>query len=358
MNTTTRAARSVVTPEVIAEIRRLRLDEGLTVDEVMTRLGIGRTTVHIYGQAQRARVNPERDAQIIALARDGLKQVDIAKRTGLHVKVVSDTLRWANATGMLRAVPTGTTVVEPTTVALGSAPTPTAGVEVSPASNGTAPLASLKLRLMRAVAEAGPFEDTAALIRSVRRPDDSFDLHEVQHLLASLNKQGYVAYRENKNGAYRVLMRIEATKRGFEAVGLGTKYHEVGRKSKGVPRKAGDRTDFRTHGFRAEGGPVEVRQTPVVVPVETPVETVKPVVASAGREVPPLLAALRERAEAKNRGAAKAARYLEAATLLEDVDVAEAERLLALAESFGGEPFTALETEYLAFAEAVEKGER
>ncbi len=434
-----------LTDEQIAEVRRLRLEEGLSVKETSARTGVKPGTISQYAPS-RPRTNPDRDWRILALARSGHTVSSITAELQLPYGIVADAVHWGRVQGYVtggrykpeagpRELPNGSSpepvrtaarapirstlnellptgersngvmadllegrgetgirpvrvrVERPVVVHLGSAPTPVdteTVVNVEPQ-----PKASLRTRLLRAIAESDePIEDTNALIRLVREPDDHIEGHEVQSILQSLNRQGLIKYRIHKTGAYKVVTRIEATQRGFGQAGLGTYHPEVGPgKPKGEPLRKGDRTDFRTHHGSAEAGPVikekyddhrrnfpdhnhppleqatEADIIAVTKQVEPPAPKAEPtiselVVAVADRVSRfPLLAALRARAAARAENAARVAKYLEAAALLDDIDKAESERLLAMASALDGEGLSPLESEYLAFAQATDRTE-
>ncbi len=438
-----------IRPETIAAIRRMRLEEGKSVTEVAAAFGIGPGTVSQYASTK-PRTNPERDAVIIGMAREGKPQSAIIEATGLHYTMVSDTVRWAAVQGYVTKrglklsagpVPFPPVVVtrkdgQSGAAAKSTAPAPKAASEVSVPSPkeiarvledkltqspsematttrvfrlGSAPTpheedterrsvtlvgdqsmsrASLRTRLLAAIAASGPFPDTEALMRTIRQPDDNYGLHEVQSILGNLNQQGLIKYRTKRTGSQKLYQRIESTRRGYEQAGLGTVHQVAGSMTSrtATPLRRSEATDFRTHGGRAVGGevikenyeahraqfpdhnhppleeaqpvakPVEYHIQPYPgVPVVVPPEPEPPVIVATDTPAPyPFLALLRQRRADKKASAGKAAKYLEAAAILEAIDPVESQRLMAQAETLDGEPFTALEAEYLAFADACD----
>jgi hypothetical protein len=238
------------------------------------------------------------------------------------------------------------------------------------------------------VAEEGPFDNVVDLVKSVRNSNERIAPHEVVHLLWGLAKTGQVTFRETKSNtpgpATAMLTRIEATPLGFQTLGMPARPvdREVrvsrgpGRARQEAPQRKGDRTDFRTHGPRAEGGPIERRQgvpgatpepdqvtvlwghnlpQPDPEPDPEPSVTSDPPPANAAATEPeawPILQQLRERAAASAAANARADAYLAAAAALEAVDGSRSAELLALADgALEAVALTPLEAEYLSFAE-------
>ncbi len=247
---------------------------------------------------------------------------------------------------------------------------------------------SLKQRLLKAIALEGPFAELVDLIKTVRTgPRDTFGNHEVMHILFGANQQGLIQFRVSGTGSQQKLRRIEARESLFKQMGIDPRANRaVGRapawKSRDeLPQRAGDRTDFRTHGPRAEGGPIEhVQGLPgsgevVPSPLWDGGPTVRRIIeerderlarAEAQAEVTPArideeppvdtrwpqLSRIQAKAEAHRSAKARAEKLLEAAALLESVDARESSRLEGLANDAGSEnALTPLEAEYLSFAE-------
>lgn len=233
---------------------------------------------------------------------------------------------------------------------------------------GTIMAGSLRSRLLKAIVENGPFESLDDLMRSIRGGSgDTFGGHEVYHILAALNSQGLVEYREHGNGAAKRIHRIIATPKAYSEAGMATQYRPVG--PTGGPRREepqhrSDRTDFRTHSPVAEGGEITrvIRKLEAVVPRQVATTSSVPPSGPAPAEatpVPappswPVLEGLRQRQAEVAAAKARAAKYLEAAALLAD-DAEEVLRLMAKAEEAEGKGLTELEAEYLAYAEANAK---
>lgn len=253
---------------------------------------------------------------------------------------------------------------------------------------------SLKQRLLRVICEQGPFDDSMEVMKAARSgpKDTSFGIHEVVHLLYSLNKQGLIKFKANR-GASKTdsLTHLEATERGYQQCAIpvpGKQQHNAhGGRTPGTSRAGHavgkDPTEARNHGTRAEGGPIERRRAPVA-PATTPEakaaieriqaapEEPKPKATWSARSVReaakpaptpriveepkptrawPELEAIRAKAAEVREARARAAKYVDAAAVLEEVDPAEAERLMGLAAGIDRDArLTPLEAEYLAFA--------
>ena len=120
---------------------------------------------------------------------------------------------------------------------------------------------SLRQRLMTGICEEKQWATLADLVEHIRRgPDDTFGLHEVQHIIYALSQQGLVVFVESRTGTQKNLTKIRATKRLLEQEGVAVYNREVNSTKGGgtgqVPQHANDGTDFRTHQTHAEGGPI------------------------------------------------------------------------------------------------------
>jgi hypothetical protein len=243
---------------------------------------------------------------------------------------------------------------------------------------------SLRIRLLKAIASESTVDDVETLIKLVRTGsnDAGTDPHNVVHLLWTLNKAGYIAFRENKSrksGAQNAhLERIRVTPRGLEAAGMTptnrpvvSGYHGARHRGGELPQHRSDGTDFRNHGSKAQGSAVEriraVQPETVITTVfpsrkaaEETFEAAKELVATMDEEPTltrmwPQLQALRERQAELAARSARVDALMEAAAALDGVDPDAAKLLLARAEATDGQPLTELEREYLAFAELASK---
>jgi len=231
------------------------------------------------------------------------------------------------------------------TVALGSAPD-----ETPAAPEPTNGRPSLRTRVIKALCEEREWGliDLTRAVRSNHR--DTFGPRDVATILNTLNKQGLVTFVEggHENG-HHSLMKIRATKRLLVEEGVDTTAREIGRPRHHdeAPQHAGDRTDFRTHETRAEGGPIEhISVTPLMsIPAAEP-------------EPWPILAELRERIRAQEAGRTRSEALIDAAELLAKVDPEESERLFARGSALAATlTLTPIEDEYLRFAEGARSGE-
>lgn len=250
---------------------------------------------------------------------------------------------------------------------------------------------SLRTRILRQVAKGGPYPTLSDLMNDMRTERDNFGAHEVTHLLFSLSKSGCVKFRENKrvatSSSNAALENIEATQRGYDQAGYpvpGKQQHsQHGSRTPGTSRAGHavgkDMTEQRHHrttaaggvitrtrlavdrsseaarpggrgvGTFAEGGPVVrvVKAPPGPVPAEPTRSNEEPSEPGDWPELQRIRASFGERAEAD----ARASRMADAAALIAQDDPAEAERLLAKAIALSPKPMTALEREYLRYAE-------
>jgi hypothetical protein len=159
---------------------------------------------------------------------------------------------------------------------------------------------------------------------------DTVGPRDVGAVLNSLNQQGLVTFVEGgfENG-HNSLTKIKATKRLLAQENVDTTSREVGtpRHVGEAPQHKTDRTDFRTHGHRAEGGPITTERAAPVIPQPKP----EPIV---GPEQFPIVRAL----------VARRAQLTTAAQLLEDAGQDE----LALATLAKVDDYTPLEREAMA----------
>lgn len=285
--------------------------------------------------------------RIAALARQGVTQARIAQQLGIGVGTVNRYVKAANTLTVPGADREPQQVLQLTEAESLALSQRNENVVVAAMLQQD----SLKLRLLKAICEAGRIETVAELMEATKNggPADNFGAHEVTHLLYSLNKDGLIKFRERKNSAVStgsVLHKLEATPAGFARVGAKAPIRVVGglRKShaRDVPLNREDRTDFRTHGQQA------IRDAAVVTEAAQPStnEDVAPV-----REWP-LLKELRERAEAVAGLALRANALADAAAVLDGIDPEESERLLERAAELEARAgLSPLEREYLAFAE-------
>lgn len=170
---------------------------------------------------------------------------------------------------------------------------------------------SLKEVVLQVVRSCGVVADGMDLPHLLAKAGRRADLHEINHVLNSLQKDGKVTFMRHQQGSVQRYNKIQA---------------------------------------------VQAKPVPFYQPVEPTVVTPAEVTAiSVPTPNYPELARLRE-AEANYRTAhAKAERLLAAAEALHDVDEASASALLERAAVYDAEaPMTPLELEYLAYAAATE----
>lgn len=318
---------------------------------------------------------PEHESDIKRLAATGMSHKDIAQRLQIGLSTVYKYAPGRQAgpgkkrRGGTLSVPLGSAaapaadeteravlaLTHEEMVALGQHPTIVAGQIIAD---------SLRQRLLKKICESGPYPDVLTLMRDTRRagdPRDNFGAHEVVHIIRrSLNVAGLVDYVEDRQGN---VTKIRATERGYEAAGYGTRYREVRRQRGGEPQRRSDRTDFRTHRPRAEGGEImreplrpdhiahfpdhaALHGEPIAAGPEPAREDPQPASAVSAAPVAvslgdfPLLTELLDRA----RKAAEASEYLlKAAELTGDESLLE--RAVSLQPTY-----TDLEAEYLRLA--------
>ena len=237
--------------------------------------------------------------------------------------------------------------------------------------------ASLKQLTLRTIVEGGPYKTTKELVEDLNKGHHTpVGPHEVVHLLWSLNKAGLITFREDKRSATSSAnsypVNVKATNRGKDEVQGKQQAFEVQGTNNGyghareVSSRPADRTDFRTHSAKAEGGEVERRmvgENPFVVEpeaVDALVQATKPpTIDEEPTPEPewPLLQQLRDKAANATVAVGRAELLLEAAALIADVDAeraadleSEANRLAKLHQ------LSAFEAEYLAFAEHAGTG--
>lgn len=234
--------------------------------------------------------------------------------------------------------------------------------------------AALRTAVLKVLGEAHhPYETVAALIAELPE-EPKYAASEVQALLHTLNRLGLVKFRVDRDGKHQRLRRIECLPAGRREAGIEPIPAAL------QPQHRTDRTDYRTHGFAAEGsGPIEREtyaehvarfpdhghnlasvmdrleferelESPATTPAVTPPGT--PLVVPAASGAPgrewPVLAALRERLAKDER---RAKLLEEAAELTEDADDRELIQVHAATAREG--KLTDIEREYLAFADAV-----
>lgn len=306
---------------------------------------------------------------IVALDRAGVKQDDIRKQLDLSWGTVNKyvhqgrSLRVPGLNGGLKAV---------------TLP-PEQFVELGRASEASAIAAgiqqdSLKTRMMRAIAEQGPFAGVPELINAIRSgpKDQSFGGHEVTHILYSLNKQGCIAFRTSRKGSPASLIQdIRATSAGYASAGVPVpgkgQEGRYGGRAVGTSRPGHavgkDMTEQRHHGTKAEGGPITRDKASPILDAQrlsSPAGFFQPKPEAPQprtNEEPPALRLWPQLQELRDRQAAMAAvahradALLEAAALLDGIDPDESRRLLERASALTSEGMTAAEAEYLEFAE-------
>ncbi len=351
-NLPTRQRGPDVGPRAVAEIRRLRLEEGLSVAEVSRRTGIHPATVSDYAPVR----GPAADARHQAALRRvvaGEMQKAVALDLGLSLAAVSRLVRRARAAGTL-PLPDAPGAAGASYEIAGTVeprqdepPAPGPGATTVAADIRSA---SLRARVLRVACEAGPL-DTNDLAAALRRTDGAtnFDGHELQHILASLERQGLVSYRTNRNGRRKLYSRIVGTPRGYAAAGLPPRPA-----IEPSPERPRDYTNPRAHGVRAVGGPIERLTAAATALVGGPVELageaaqladLASTIDGPAARAWPVLDALRLR---RDRGERRATLLRQAADLADDPD--ERDELEAHAELAGDPGLTPTEREYLAYA--------
>lgn len=238
--------------------------------------------------------------------------------------------------------------------------------------NADADTKSVRERIIAALCDQREW-GLIGLTQAVRR--DHRDLtgpREVGTILNSLNQQGYVTFRMGNEGTHHSMTNIKASKKLLRERGV-TEARVIGERKGGTPQHAGDRTDYRTHGKRAEGGEVtverplsEVRVEPEVAAAlveagvaEAAVEAAPPTIDEEPLRfgVWPELQAIQDKVAARAEAETRAGKLLDAAAALEGIDDALAEELLARAAGQAqAVQLTALEAEYLAYAEMHRAG--
>lgn len=212
---------------------------------------------------------------------------------------------------------------------------------------------SLKQRLLDLIAERGPYFDIYALHKDIPGPHG---LHNLVHLLHSLNKSGLIEFRTDAKG------------RDTNYLNIRLREGAVAKKTNGhLPPIGVDSVAVLT----LDPAPVAPTPTPEVVP--TPVEptpevaiTPKPInIPEAEVSSPspygggrtesrtfPLLDELLSQREVSRLAGDAAAQYLAAAEALSVVDPVMAETLLSKAAAIEGTGPSPIEAEYLAYHDA------
>ena len=310
--------------------------------------------------------------QIQARLRQGDDARDIAREMGVNLSTVYDVRRkdmGIHGRGTTLTIPGDSPDDAPQIISM----TPEQFAQLSPRGEDIVIAAmigqdSLKKRLLRTIAEQGPFDNVLDLCRAVRGgPNDTFGTHEVTHILKNgLNKPGLIRYRlDRSNSAAGAIPRnITITEAGYRALDMPVPTQDIENKRGAHPpgwsrqRHAvgRDMTEPRYHDARAavvvgETERMTVAPTPVNVPRPAPVA---PVAAPAPRKAAgqyPILTALRESFAARAEADARASRMADAAALIEADDPEEAKRLLDKAIALSPAGLTDIEKEFLRYAE-------
>lgn len=246
---------------------------------------------------------------------------------------------------------------------------------------------SLKRRILLAVATKGPFATLNDLVTEIRTPTDNWDKHEAASMVHQLRKQGSVKADVRKSGVPTSLgggelVHIEATPAGRQKAGVNDRpamaleHPRDGNRPPGWSRQkhavGKDYTEERYHGTVAEGSEVitmvavpvrmgepsitpEPPQTvpePEPTPAEPPAQPVDTAVVTAQRrsasdvlaQFPAGRALLQRRAD-REAAADKATAYIKAAEAIIAFDEPEATRLMEMASTMEGTPFTDVEEE-------------
>lgn len=176
---------------------------------------------------------------------------------------------------------------------------------------------SLRTSLLAIIEAAGPsgIADSRTLPQTIRDRSGRYaGLHEVQHLIGSLIKQGLISAHQRTSGSNQ-------------------KWYATVRSRSVAPERTG------------------VDQPEIIEPVEpeSPAEPTPPAASW------PVLEALRARAADRATAETRAARYLEAAALLDGIDLGASSILEAkAAEAVADYSISRAEAEYLAYADAHE----
>jgi hypothetical protein len=235
------------------------------------------------------------------------------------------------------------------------------------------------------------------------------NLQEVNMILWDLQKQQCVKFNEQhtQNGSYLSRIRLLPKGRAMIVAKRGTPQNAVLRVNSKTPKETGmsaqtrrgavhavgiDKTYYRNHRKVAEGGPIEVIHpathepqiipaVPYTAPIEQPVRTPDPLPqnrkalftdeSGAAHIVPdpilaevpaapelkfadfPLLVDLVGKRNHKAEMREKAAKFVEAASLISDIDPNEADHLMSLAGEMEGPSLTKLELEVLRLIDAI-----
>jgi len=185
--------RGHVTPAMIEAIRRGG-SEGLSRDAIAARLGLAPTTVGAY-LADPARY----DATVVRMLRDGVTQAEVIASTGQAQEYVSKVNRSLEGEAAARRVLAGGARDDdgPFKVEAAAAEPPEAKDE-----------GGIRARVLRVLARHGQQRDTDKLLYEFKRDGGNVrtGLHEMQHVVRSLGKQGLVEFTETRRGTNQTIL--------------------------------------------------------------------------------------------------------------------------------------------------------
>ena len=188
---------------MVAEARRLRYEQNVPTKEIAARLDVSESSVSEYAPGDRAKRDLDTERRVVGLAAAGNTQTEIMGLTGLHRDVVSRAIRRAQAEG--------------------STPPPRPPLHLTAmGAGGNGEEKSLEKRVLRALCDAeGGYADSVVLLAAIRRPDDNFSLHNVQHVLWQLRKRDLLRFDVDRGrpGTQRH-RNIVATNRTYTELGL------------------------------------------------------------------------------------------------------------------------------------------
>ena len=208
------------------------------------------------------------------------------------------------------------------------------------------------------------------------------NLAELNALLWDLQKQQFIAFRESHTSSGSELSRIRLTPIGRATIASKHEAHNVavhagtrpdGAHKQKVHKVGKDPTDYQNHGTVAKGDKVEIIQEAkaepeVMEPVPYPeVHYVDPNPPNQNMKILfphdkqmgldftgyPVLEDLVIRRDHKRGQREKAAKFVEAASLIADLNMEEADRLMTMAGEMEGPALSKLELEVLRLLDAL-----
>ena len=320
-----RKPRVMVTPEMLAEMRRLR-HEQVPVSEVAHRLGVARDTVSTLAP-MRPGVLDSTEERILEALKRGERQTDIVHTMGVSQSAVSRVQRRAQAQGILD---------DP------------AAVAKDITSQNTAS-ASLRRAILRVAVADGPFATTQVFMDACRGlVPQAYGTHEFVHDLYSLKKQNLLAFRQASTSSKDAgPTRITATPRGIAAVqALQVRSTDEAATSVTIEAIAAPEPSTALVEGSSGASPTGWR---TLTPLYEALDRAEAILAYR-----PYLDSLRAGEAERDANKVKAARFLEAAAILADVDKEASDALLDRASALDGPTLSPTESEYLGFARDVD----